>query len=371
MGNVYLRRSGQWVPPDGDSFNVWAYTKGSTSTVAWREVLAGYVYDKDAAGKLVWKEVFNKYQAPPTNVRGVTPTVNGGTLTWNAAPSATHYQVRLRTGVWSPTGTYTVVTTPTGDWTPNLSLVITGREADHEYHYTVVARRATPGAAMVDSIESARATLNTGHDATPRVGTNEVVTVQPSKTDSWSSDSLWGQTTGNVQQGYATNSARNSHGAVAYSTAYTQLASKLNTTYVDPVDGKTKPVPVVDHITLSNAVITRVYRSSTTGTDFPGSQGNFTAPDTGEAKENFKFLNPDDTSENKLLTWARTWVKATRSYDGILIFRTDGGGNATAGYNGLCTFRGNTYSTDWQLTLTVSWNFNLPEKQNPTWTPGG
>jgi hypothetical protein len=181
---------------------------------------------------------------------------------------------------------------------------------------------------------------------------------------------------------------------VAYSTAYTQLASKLNTTFVDPADGKTKTVPIVDHITLSDAIITRVYRSSTVGTgnprveahawksdfrsgarprdtDFPGSQGNFAAPDAGDAKENFRMLNPDDTSENKLLTWARTWVKATRSYDGLLIFRTDGGGNATAGYNGLCTFRGNTYTTDWQLTLTVSWNFNFPEAQAATWTPGG
>ena len=46
-----------------------------------------------------------------------------------------------------------------------------------------------------------------------------------------------------------------------------------------------------------------------------------------------------------MLIWARTWVKNPQNpvvanrpaYDGLLIFRTDGGGNATAGYNGYAT----------------------------------
>jgi hypothetical protein len=188
-------------------------------------------------------------------------------------------------------------------------------------------------------------------------------------------------------QGYASSGSRNAHGAISYSTTYSQLATKLNK---KATDGTT--VPVVDHITLSNAVITRVYRG-TAGTgnprveghawkavfsgnprdnDFPSLNGNFTAPDESDAKENFKFLNPDDTSQNMLLYWANQWIKKAPTYTGILIFRTDGGGNATAGYNGYCAFRAaNTYSTDWQLTLTVSWNFNYPELKPATWTPGG
>jgi hypothetical protein len=369
------------VPSDGASFSVYQYTRA-----AWREVISGHVYTKDSTtGKLAWMPLWDHYQAPPKNVRGINATVSGGTLMWDAPDTrTTDYQVIERVGT-----AITRYYPSENGWTPQLSMAISAQNPDTDYNYTVIARRVNSGGGPpIRSVESAKATLSTGHPAKPQVVTNQVVTVQPSKTDSWSSDELWKQQAGNVQQGYGTNSARNSHGAVAYSTAYTQLATKLNFTE----NGKT--VPVVDHITLSNAVITRVYRASSPGTgnprveghawksdfrtaarprdtDFPSSNGNFTAPDTGDAKENFKFLNPDDTSQNMLLYWANQWVKKAPTYDGILIFRTDGGGNSTAGYNGLCTFRGNTYSTDWQLTLTVSWNFNFPEALAAKWTPGG
>ena len=59
-------------------------------------------------------------------------------------------------------------------------------------------------------------------------------------------------------------------------------------------------------------------------------------------------------------------------HTGLLIWRTDGGGNNTVGFNGYCIYRAaNTNAEEWRLKLTVHWNFNYPALLAPTWTPGG
>ena len=321
-----VRSGSTWVSSDDPAFHVYMYKDN-----LWKEVPIARVWAiNPATGQYAWMEVWNKYQAAPTGVKGTNATVSGGKLQWQAAESATDYQIVERVG----TSTAVIRRYPSA--TTLDSAAVPGHHRPSAPTPSTTTRSSPDGCRPVGtaiySAESAKATLFTGHAATLQAATNRVVTVQPSKTDTWSSDNLWGQTSGTVQQGYKPRS-RPAMATVRWPTAPrtpssppsstpscpTARPSRLSTTSPSRTPrspGSTASRPSAPGTRGSRPTPgTSDFRASARprDTDFPGSKGNFAAPDTGDAKEDFRMLNPDDTSENKLLTWAREWVKKTPS----------------------------------------------------------
>jgi len=365
---VYVRKSGQWKSTDV----VFARQGG-----AWREVKAAYVYTRNpATGTMMWLAAFNKYQEAPINVVGTNPTASGGTLQWQAPPLATKYQVT----VLNKTTNQPVQLVDDG-WTTQLSYTLSSLLPDTNYVCSVKAAREVVGGADLTSGESPKWTLSTGHPAVRREATGQTVLIKATRSDTWSNDRGWEQTGGDVIQGYSQYKSRNGNGSVAYANAYAQLATAINyPTTVIPAGAPN----AADHVVVDDVEIERIYRKAggpveptvevracfhdwkgdPKDRDVPSTLTSFKAPEEQSSHYNYGF--------GALTNWVKEWVKKTPAHNGLLIYRTGDTGNNTVGFNGYCIFRAaNNTPEEWRLKLTVSWAFDYPALQAPTWTAGG
>jgi hypothetical protein len=388
--SLHVFHSGNWVQTDDLYFR-----QGTGIAATWREVVALYTYAQNPpdSGLFAWLPVFDNFQEPPRKVHGTSPGHSSGRLVWEAPPRAVDYRVVMRAAS-TPTQPARTTYFPADENDPWLTATywdLSGLEQDRSYDLTVIARRQSPSdGTYLKSSESAKATLSTGHQPTvvqnPEYPGTQIVYIAAAKSDTWSKDNSWGQTTGDVVQGYASTAARNGYGAVSYASTYSQLAK---------LPGGN---PTADHIEVMDAWVDRIYRKSGGSgtptveayawrgpfsgnpglTDIASSKGTFTAPAEGAYKDDFIIVGPvppvtvpATPRENKLLTWAKEWAKRAPAHIGMLIYRTGGSGNTTAGYNGYAVMRAaNTTVREWRLKLAVRWQYNSPELLAPTWTPG-
>jgi hypothetical protein len=313
-----------------------------------------------------WVKIYEPTQNAPASLSpGGTPTNSSAVVAWAAVPGANvTYQLVMRPGVGAAVSYYP----PAEPWTANLSMPVSGLAKDTTYTFTVKSRRLLSDGSYLESPEStAKLQLWSGHIAgNTKVGSS-VVSITPQHADTWDSNRHWGDYAGDVAQGYASSASKNAYGCVRYGTnVYNQLAAALG-------------ADVADNLTVTDAKIERIYRKTGgAGTptihvyacliDFNStarptnvySGTTFTAPAEGDSNDNFEFVHTG--TSDRLMNWVAHWATlkpgVTPTHTGLLIFNTAGTGNATAGYNGYCIFRGLVFASDWRLTVSASWSFN-------------
>ena len=342
-----------------------------------KEILRALYVGRDLPTNTLVPVIFyDRYMDPPTGLRGVSATHNSGVLAWNAAPQAEGYQVIMRTGGGAFVGpsTETILPSPT-TWTSELSLNVVGLAQNTTYRFTVRAHRTTVEGLELTSPESSEITLYTGYPAV--TNTNPYYPgawlnyIYPSRTDSWTPDYGWGGNSGgpDVIQGHPTTSNGTLHrGAVAYNTARQQL---------DAILGPYGLTAISSGVNIVDARIEKVHRRSQGGgtpnlyfysarLDFSGQPvaasavGTVAAPATNSDKYD---LNPAG-----LVGWVRTWSQWNlyTPQNGMMIFRNDGGGNATNGYDGYCVLQ-NAVGDVWRLKVWLQWAITTPGA-SPTWS---
>jgi len=368
----------------------------------WRTVLIAQVLHPPPAGstKPVWKVAYDRYQPPPTNLRGGVATHSSAEITWEESPKATEYQVIVQSRApGAPTFSPMDPPPPTTEFRQTIN----GLSSNMEYSFTVVAKRPVVGGKPVVSPPSNAIILDTGYtsltlknpsyDLGTGIAGADLVYINAARTDTWNSDYHWGDKTGgpDVRQGFSSSAyrSRNAHGVVDYTTARAQLDAEVKR--VDPAP--LRPVNL-DEVTVVEAKIDSIYRKSggsgtptihiypwkalystarplpaggtTTGT-------TFAAPGVGKFK--------DELDLGKLLGWAQEWIKNPSAvlvadrpkHNAMLIFNSaTTTGNTTAGYNGYAILRAARASSaasseaEWRLKLWVRWNYTLPAK-DPAW----
>jgi Fibronectin type III domain len=357
---------------------------------AWKEVLlVELMQSVPGQTQPVPKIIHNTYQYPPRNLRGVSATHTSAEIAWDAplqVEPGTEYQVTYKPRTPGTTTWGTAVELP---WTLNLSQPITALLQSKEYQFTVKARRMGADGLWINSVGTSNAIILATNAAAitmtnPGGATANLVYIVASRGDTWTPDFYWGAKSGgpDVIQGYASSSSKNGYGVVAYANARTQLS-----TGVAALNPAGKPNVDLNQVTITDAKIDQIYRksggsgtprievhpckinfaSNTRPAAYGGIESTFTAPAEGAWKDEVQFAAISGGSADPLLDWAKQWTKATPPYNGLLIFRTGGDGNATAGYNGYAIFRAaNTTATEWRLKLWVKWSYTIPEVL-PVW----
>jgi len=339
----------------------------------WKECLLVQYWTSPGAGQPIAPVVvFDRYMVPPTGVRGVSASYSSGVLAWNAGPQAQGYQV-LRRPAGRPGDAPTILPAP-DTWTSELSLNAVGLAQNTSYDFTVRAHRITVEGLELISPESSAIRLYTGYppvtNSSPGYPGSILTYVYPSRSDSWTSDYGWGGSSGgpDVIQGRPTNTAGTNHkGAVAYNTAWSQINAA-----VAPYGQDRFSIEVTD------ARIERIHRRGAGGgtpalwfwaarIDFgidPQAQSG--AVNIGAAPA----TNSDRTDINfgGLVDWVRYWIQFQlyATHNGIMVFRNDGSGNATNGYDGYVVLQ-NATGDVWRLKVWIRWSTTTPGS-NPYWT---
>lgn len=362
------------------------YRKQGTT---WKECLQVDYIKSVPGGPPELVVVFDRYLLPPTGVRGVSATYNSGQLAWDASPLASGYQVLRRPYATSGGGvdlssTPTIFPSPT-TWTSELSLNNVGLAQNTRYTYTVRARRILSDGSELVSPESSPITLYTGYPPVtkhnPEWPGQRLVYINPTGSASWTNAYGWGANSGSpdVVQGYLQYSNRNAKGCVIYSNAFVNMRDS-----VQAADPNYLYYAGWESIVFNSAVIERVHRGNGPTQNTPevriratNTQLNGAEPPLIGDYDTFQAPLPQadkyDIGLPHLLGWVSYWclhpIPGSPGFtNGMVVFRTDGQGNATAGYNGFTTLREAGYLGNcWRIKLYISWTYTIPG-QSPAWS---
>jgi hypothetical protein len=358
---------------------------------AWREVLLAQTWQKvPGQADMVLKVAHDRYQRPPTNLRGVKQDHASCTIAWDPPAQATHYRVMVKPKKAGADAFGTTFYKPNeNEWTAQNFWDVTGLDPGTEYTFTVQAKRtAVDNTEIISQTPSNAITLYTGHPPLPKknpsygtTGKSDLYLIDAAQTDTWTSSYHWGAKSHgpDVIQGYYRTSGLNGRGVVSYSTARRQLSDRLDA--LNPDLTPAELTTLLSKVVVTDAKIDQIVRkgggaatvtvhvypckinfSSTAGPGIVGGAAagtTFTAPAIGKAK--------DEVDISKLETWATEWLKPAPAHTGMLIYNGTASGNNTTGHNGYCVLRsarasaGTSPDADWQLKLWVRWNYSFPE----------
>jgi hypothetical protein len=383
LNNVKIRQSGSLVQPA-------EILVRNPSTHTWQNAIQILVYQ--TAAPKGWKLVYQLILDPPATLTPGTATNSSATLSWTQVPSATEYQVVVRKSGTSTPTYYPSATTGFNQ----LSYTVPSLSQKSTYTFTVVARRKLADGGYLASPEStSKLTLWTGNTPSPLIQNpsypaTDTALISAIRADTWTANNEWTSNVlggnfapGDVVQGYEAVSAKNAYGCVRYgkgtgynsSGVYNQLLEKYGAT-------------VFNMLQIMDAKIDYAYRK-TGGAGTPvinvypcdinfnsakrpvnaHSGTTFRAPVEGDHLDDFEFVH--DASGDRLLNWVNAWANNSDDHNGILIFNNPSPdtGNATAGYNGYCIFRGLINDPDWRLRLSVKWHQSAVAADPARWIP--